>query len=307
MENFECPICNTKYDDPIECLNCNNNFCRSHVPKFNNICPYCKICPFKFRDNIWLSRTIEKVETYQCSLCELEGDKISFWSHLIENHKEEIIQRYNKKNSIHNSKAPIENHNNNGNPFNQNLSEFPSQNNNGNFNKNISINNNNSNCYHNYSQIPTQNQNSSIPPMTQRNFNRGNNQFQQGSRIYNNPSQTQRNSKYSYCGNINELIKCSCCPDHICKPGNCLCVKCMKYNIEKYNLGKEVLINRAGRIAKPIKGTYFCGIEYDSIIKNAVGIKFEKHSQCQYPAQPCNDCKVLSKFKNIYLNKKNDI
>lgn len=299
MENFECPICSSRYVDPVECLKCNNNFCRAHVPKFNNTCPYCKISPFKYRDNIWLSRALEKVETFQCSLCDWEGDQNSFWTHLIENHKEEIIQQYNKKSKSFN-KSLKQNQNTSENPFNQSMSEFPSQYN-GSFNQNNSINFNSSNRYNDYNQISSQNQNAPIPPMTHRNYNRGNNLSQLGSTIYDNQLQSERNNKFYYCGKKNELIKCSCCPDHICRPGNCLCVNCMKINIQKYNLGKGVLINRAGETASPFKGMYFCGVEYETTIQNIIGMKFKKRSKCQYPSIPCNDCKVLSKFKNVYL------
>ena len=118
----------------------------------------------------------------------------------------------------------------------------------------------------------------------------------------NNPPPSSERKLY-YCGNINELINCDCCPDHICKKGNCFCVNCMKKNCQIFKLREDELINRAGRLAKLFKGNYYCGKQYEAIIVNVIGRKFKKASQCQYPSEPCQDCKVLTKFKNVYLGK----
>ena len=301
--DIDCPICYKKYDDPVECLVCNNNFCRSHVPGLNNRCPLCNSSPLKIRDNIWLSRKVGNVEIYICSLCEYSGDIDSFWSHLIESHRKEIIQNYNKSNSLSKSKNFHKSKTLNENPnISKNVNQhFPRDN----FNNNnhYEENNNIQNPYHEYNQVSNQNQNP-FPPSTHRNYPRISNNMEkpEPKKLTNLPPPLTERSKYFYCNKRNELIKCDCCRDHICKAGNCFCVKCMKINVNRLNLIKDSLINRAGNIAKPFKGLYFCEKEYLSTITNVIGMKFTKRSKCEYPLEPCDDCKVLTKFKNVYIN-----
>ena len=106
--------------------------------------------------------------------------------------------------------------------------------------------------------------------------------------------------KMHYCGNKNELIKCECCPDHICKEGNCLCVDCMKINFYQFNLSENQLINRAGKVADFYRGDYFCGQEYESIINTVTHRTYRNLKKCEHPYESCDDCKVLTKFSDIY-------
>lgn len=352
MENFECSICCKAFEDPVECLNCNNNFCKSHISGFNNKCPLCNNSPFKYRLNVWLKRTISNIDfSYKCICCQFEGDQNAFWAHLIENHKNNIISKFNANNkkenkeiktsqltkevsnSLNLDKVFIENAqmsitlNSQNDVNNQNPNQIkyqyqtPYQNPEQNQNQiqNPYQNNPNQNIYPNFSQINKNNSgeinnkfftNTINPPSTQRNYpnmqtlgesSLPNFSKENKTKEFTNapPPSTERNALY-YCGNYNELIKCNCCKDHICKKGNCLCVKCMKRNIQKFRLQDDELINRAGRKAKLFKGSYFCGCEYDSIIKNVIGRQFKKHSQCKFPFVPCDDCKVLTKFQNLY-------
>ena len=300
--DIDCPICYKKYDDPVECLVCHNSFCRSHVPGLNNRCPTCNSSPLQIRDNIWLSRKIGNVEIYICSLCEYSGDIDSFWSHLIENHRKEIIKQYNKSNSLSKSNSL---HKSNNHKENQNIRENYNQYFSGeNFNNN-NPNEENKNIQNNfpqYNQVSIQNQNP-VPPSTHRYYPKINDNMEkpEPKKLTNLPPQTERN-RYFYCNKRNELIKCNCCPDHICRAGNCFCVNCMKINVNRLNLRKDSLINRAGNIAKPFKGLYFCQKEYLSTITNVIGLKFTKRSKCEYPSEPCDDCKVLTKFKNVYID-----
>lgn len=319
MENFECSICLEKFDDPIECVKCHNNFCRKHVKGFKNTCPICKINPFNFRENIWLSRTLSNIDySYKCSLCTYEGDKNSFWSHLIENHKNEIIQHYNSNNNSNKNKSKhTKEENNKNNILPDNQRNFQPERNNQTpeiFNEskednNIFNNNNNvQNKYPDFNQFNQSNSNkkstnnNTKPPYTHRQIYPNDNQRVNPVKEFTNRPPTDRNN-IQYCGNRNESIKCNCCPDHICKRGNCLCVRCMNFNINNLNLKKDELINRAGRIARPFKGSYYCECQYEDIITNVVGLQFKKQSQCRYPLESCKDCKVLNKFKNIYLCK----
>ena len=294
MENFECSICYSKFEDPIECLKCNNNFCRAHVSGFKNRCPLCKNTPFKYRDNKWLSRAIENVETYKCILCKYEGDENAFWSHLIECHRKEIIKQYNENSESKSMMKQNQNNKNNGNSSNQDEPDFPSINEIG-INGNLNLNNFEENS--NNSRFNLQNDNPSNSSQSHRDFPKRSLPGEKNSELI-------KSNKLHYCKKNNELIKCDCCPDHVCRRGNCLCVKCMKYNIKKLNLEKGALINRAGNISLPFKEKYFCGKNYEMIFENVVGLKFKKESTCKYPYDPCNDCKVLTKFKDIYLDNK---
>ena len=320
MENFECSICLEKFDNPIECTNCHNNFCRKHIKDFRNTCPICKSCPFSFRENIWLSRTIANIDySYKCSLCTYEGDKNSFWSHLIENHKNEIIQQYNSNDNSNKKKKNINNEKNSNKIFEDNQQNTqPDKNNqtpeqinifNNNSNKddnNIYNKNNVGNKYPDFNQlnkndiIRKSSNNEIKPPFTHRqNYPIDNKRISPVKELTNRPP-SERNS-IQYCGHRNESIKCNCCPDHICKRGNCLCVRCMRININNFKFREGELINRAGRIAKPFKGSYYCECLYEEIITNVIGLQFKKQSQCRYPLESCKDCKVLNKFKNVYL------
>lgn len=317
MENFECSICLEKFEEPIECVTCNNNFCKKHVKGFKNTCPICKESPFNFRDNIWLSRTIANIDySFKCSLCTYVGDKNSFWSHLIESHKNEIIQHFNANNNsneknknnkndkknkiIVNNQRNFQQENNNRTPEIINLINNDSRNNNYINNNNIS-----QNKYPDYNQLNQKNEikisNNNIRPSTQRqNYQISKQRNEKG---FTNLPPNERNTIH-YCEGPNESIRCDCCSDHICKRGNCLCVRCMNYNIKNLKLQKGELINKAGRRAKPFKGSYYCECQYEEIITNVVGLQFKKQSQCHYPFESCKDCKVLNKFKNIYLGQK---
>ena len=78
MNKFECVICYQIFNNPIECIRCNNNFCKKHLPILNNKCPFCNNCPFRYIENIWLRRIILGMGSCECALCGFEGDEKSF-------------------------------------------------------------------------------------------------------------------------------------------------------------------------------------------------------------------------------------
>ena len=303
MNNFECPICYKKFDDPIECLQCHNNFCKNHLPQFNNKCPMCNTCPFRYMENTWLRRIVMNINFYKCILCGFEGDVDSFWSHLIESHKKDIILKF--KTNDDNNNNPHENNNN------KEKDKCPT------LNKNTdSVNN--TNIQQNEEVIPHQQepvqyiQNPNIINFIPYDGDYGNNPNQNPQNQNFSPKHTFYNEANNfngssndrivqYCGSINKIIKCNCCPDHICKKGNCMCVFCMKENFNKLKLNKDQLINKVGKIAKLNKGSYYCNCEYETIIRNVVGKIFRRKSECCYPNLPCDNCKNLEKFKDIYL------
>ena len=323
MENFECSICCEIFDKPVECLKCYNNFCKKHVEGFKNVCPLCKNKPFNYRENVWLSRTISNMDlSFKCTICGYEGDKNSFWSHLIESHKNEMINHFNEHNNKNKNKISIIEKNikesihlptknefqiiNNSNKAQDNINnKFEGKN-----NIYESFEQNNNIDFDEINRKQTMNmkiKHEKFPRRFSMPSNKNNPKIQNsnvdnesGPNEFSNKNNSNERNKIHYCNKNNEFIRCNCCSDHICKPGNCLCVNCMKYNIIKLNLKNGELINRAGKIAKFFKGKFYCDSEYESIFENVMGMKFINHSKCHFPADSCNDCKVLNKFKDLY-------
>ena len=299
MNNFDCPICYMTFENPIECLKCHNNFCKQHLKEFNkDRCLVCNYSPFQYTENTWLRRTILNMST-KCSLCEFEGDEESFWSHLIEKHKKEIISHFKEKDQFSsiNSQSKQNPQQPKFNPSIQNSRQYeeeqpPQQRE----ESQQSYGYNNYQPYNNYSNGI--NNISIVPPPTHRANPPRNNINQSGPSIINVPS-TER---VKYCGKINQIIKCNCCPDHLCKKGNCMCVFCMKENFNKLKLNKNnQLLNKVGKIAVLYKGSFYCNSEYEAIIRNVVGKTFKRKSICKFPGKPCDNCKYLDKFQKIYL------
>lgn len=276
MKSFECSICSTQFKDPVECLKCSNNFCKLHISNFNNRCPLCHNTPFIYRENVWLKRTLLNLnDFYKCSICQFEGDYDSFWSHLIESHKNEIINQFKcKKNNCEEKSINFQ-------PPKINSIQ-----------KSIGTN----------VPIPTHRYNPP-PNIMQNKFKTENKNLNNANKF--NIIQNSTERKPYYCKKLNNQIKCDCCPDHICKEGNCMCIDCMKINRKNLNLQNKELINKAGKVAKFFKGSFYCDDDYVLIIKNIVGKKFKKNCKCQYPSEPCNNCKPLSKFQKLYYGKDN--
>ena len=111
-------------------------------------------------------------------------------------------------------------------------------------------------------------------------------------------SQSQKDEIY-YCNKNNQLINCEC-PSHICRKGNCLCVKCMKYNVKKMKLENNELINKAGRIAKIENGIYHCESKFKVEIRDEIGKKRSINKICSNNII-CPDCEILNKNKMDYL------
>ena len=321
MNNFECPICYQKYDNPLECLQCHNNFCKKHLLDLNNKCPMCNACPLRYTENTWLRRTVMNMNLYECTLCGFEGDERSFWSHLIESHKAEVIAQFKKKFGRDNNNQNIQNNDpekvkesmytnpgpvsNSVNPLNEEekyqqvLGNNPPNPFNNNFVPNIQ----------NYGDNHVQNPVNFGPGVPMNNWNNPDKNGPPTHRptkiikdtVKKIPPKTERTIKY--CGRINQFIKCNCCPDHICRKGNCMCVDCMRENINKFKLDKNTsLINKVGKIARLNKGSYYCNCEYETIIQNVIGKRFKRKSKCCFPFPPCDNCKNLEKLKDIYLS-----
>jgi len=102
-----------------------------------------------------------------------------------------------------------------------------------------------------------------------------------------------------YCGEKN--LNCKCCPDKICRKGNCLCCNCMEKNIKIKGLKKGILINKKGLIAKKKNGKYFCCISFLKESKSENGRKIIGKVKCMYNII-CKECEELNDNSNEYEN-----
>ena len=84
-EMIICQICSDYFEEPVECLTCHNNFCKTCIEelkesciknnhKFN--CPLCRIEPFIYQSNTQFKYILDLME-YECSKCKtrLKGIK----------------------------------------------------------------------------------------------------------------------------------------------------------------------------------------------------------------------------------------
>ena len=273
--DFFCPYCKKLLKNPIECKNCYTNFCEEHINDFNN-CPTCN-APFSSIINSGIKKLIAKYENkiindkikngqeiIKCTLCPFENRIGYFCFHLAEEHKKELIETFGEKkiNEIKKEEYQLADRKE------KKIVKFKSD-------KNISYKfpiekiqngNNNFNQLKSGEIVKTNFMNS----MTERkNVNRPENLL----------FRSQITNLY-YCNKNNDDINCQCCPDHICREKNCLCVKCMFYNFETLDLKYGELFNKAGRIAKSENGEYHCGIICKRSIKNSVGVVFNTHIKC---------------------------
>ena len=291
MENYQCELCFLRYENPIQCLKCNIVFCKKHMNS-DNICPRCKCFPFNFKEKT-INSNLNQDSKYKCVVCRdvFGEDKNAFLIHIIYNHKNEMISLFNQNNKAKNQLNV------------KSINNYNSE------NQSIDINSSHKNNpkqlvprSHRNSRYAKNNNQGQMKISINQNKDMNNNiggSIQIKEKIINN----NINNNIYYCGKINDIIKCECCPDHICKEGNCLCVNCMKINCIEKNLSKDKLINRAGRIAKLYKGSFFCGKEYESIIDNSIiNRQFNNYKKCEYPSEPCKDCKVLTEMSPIYCN-----
>jgi hypothetical protein len=153
------------------------------------------------------------------------------------------------------------------------------------------------------------------PPITQRSMsNKIQNNIGSFYGINNNPN-TARNYSNSvtknqeiknfdnikYCYKENKTIPCSCCTEHICRPGSCLCKKCMFLNFKELKLKKGQLINKKGNVCNFAHDTFYCNQPYVNIVVNVSQKVFKNNTVCGI-YNPCPECVILTKLKNFYLS-----
>lgn len=362
-DTFECPICCEILKEPVECLNCNNNFCKECVQKIiekskekntEDKCPLCSTSPFLCKQNFVLDNLLSKKnnckicgETFNkleqleihmktckkfiCFLCNQSyNGKDNFFNHFLEsNHKNSIIKIMNrfkqserqqillyyekevnkptltrnellfakiKKNKTKNINLDLtssvvfsEKSNSDFNLKSQEYEEMSFR------EKSNKLNN----IYYQF-LFEDLRKSQSIENIPSYN-NNDDDEFIH--KIISNISDTQtfvEECDLFYCFKNNNL-DCKCCEDHICKPGNCFCLKCMNLNKKFHQLKTHFLINKEGRGAKYSNNTYQCNFSFQ--IKQQVGNNiFSKKIKCNY-RNPCKACRELTVLMNKYLPK----
>ena len=377
MSALKCFVCKNILNDPIECPECNYNFCKEHLEKLN-CCPNCEQSQSGFRVNVWLSGKVEDPEIINiCSLCgKFKGEDDSFLIHLIQFHNKQVIDQFKKKKKKFVQKVPnttrgqniiitnepnqkqkqfkvdidIKTSPNNKSPLDKKrkdeLREKKLDNNNredakisketlmNQKNEKYLIDKKNPELKGKETELkstkkkPTKDSksknefNSIKNPLF--NLNENTNDLVRSDKRNENkenlvPSDKRNENKINlvpdkknenkenlvYCDKINEKIKGDCSPDHICKIGICLCVKCMAINIEKSKSekGKLILINKKGHYStyNRDKNKFYCNQIYKGIIKNEMGKCLPSRLYCDPNSGSCDDCKVLNKFMKEYL------
>ena len=300
-----CIYCYNILKNPIECKACNTNFCEEHINDFEN-CPVCN-APFSSFVNNGIKKLLTKYENkmindriktdediIKCNLCSFEDKPEYFCYNLAEEHKKDLIEIFGEKKIYQIKKEDhqfipkekkYEKYKTTDNIIYNNRFEIIQIDNNNNNNSN----NNNSNNTINIIGLNSENiENSYMDEFTERKDE--------------NPLFRSQITNLYYCNKNNKDINCKCCPDHICREGNCLCVKCMFYNVKIFELKNGELYNKGGRVAKPNEyNHYYCGIKVEKSIKNSVGQVFQSHTQCSFNYF-CKECKELNINKKIYLD-----
>ena len=311
-----CIVCSQNLKEPVECDYCFENFCKEHIKSLKN-CPSCN-ASLNYHKNNGLIKILEEQENerinkmiksddnnvYQCNICSFEGIPDHLIFHLAQEHKKQLLEIFGIKkenNNFLNLPISKEKEEEKKEEKEEEKEEEDSLDNNSepkNDDK-LSYNINNEECI-----IPLRKQNSEkIEDLHLINLSKTERESQKKEIKYINQSYFKQ---LYYCGKKNELINCKCCsPEHKCINGNCLCVKCMRYNVKKLNLKNKELINKAGRIAKLDREQYHCGIKFNKYIKNEVGKLMPIKNFCSMNFT-CDECLILNKYKDIYLAYIND-
>ena len=115
------------------------------------------------------------------------------------------------------------------------------------------------------------------------------------------PGEAKLNTEYDlyFCGKPNH-IDCICCTDHKCKPGNCMCIACMKLNKKYHKLKAHYLINKSGRACKYSHGYFHCYCNYTHIVHDLGNNIFKPVYKCQ-GENICKPCEEITLLMETYL------
>ena len=119
--------------------------------------------------------------------------------------------------------------------------------------------------------------------------------------IKENNCESLLNTEYDlvYCGRYNNQIN-----GKKCKPGNELCLNCMKINQGYHGLKRHYLINCAGRVCTYSKGSVHCNCKFEKEMKHDTGRLFSYDFVCSDKNNVCLACQNMNTLLNKYLDKK---
>ena len=313
LDSLNCGICFSTIEDAVSCDSCGNSFCSQCVNDYIKIsrknnqilkCPMCNKKYFRPLKNNSVNELIQKVingrRTYKCKKCNrifLEENKYNEHKLKCNNIKcctcgeifkdqNLFLAHFNDKNNYQEKLYVC--------TFllNSNLKNIPT-----NFfnkiNKEEKLDNKNNN-----NEFETDTGDNEIK------INKYMNYFENEYKIPNyeviEKSNVQHllNKEYDlvFCGNNNQIN------NKKCKPGNELCLNCMKINQAYHGLKKHYLINCAGRVCTYGKGTFHCRCQFEKDMIHESGRPYSYNYICKDKNNVCSACQNMNKLIKKYLN-----
>ena len=310
LDSLNCGICYCTIEDAVSCESCGNSFCAQCADDYEKTtrkserilkCPMCNNQNFKRRKNPLVNELIQKIikgqRTYKCKKCNrvfLEEKK--YKEHFNGCSKIKCVSC----GKIFNDDDTFLNHFNDKNNFqeklyvctfllNSNLKNIPA-----NFFKQTKDTNITNNKV----------ENEPVESETKINQYINNLEKEQKPSNYNAISQHNcedlLNKEYDlvFCGKYNNIN------GKKCRPGNEICINCMKINQSYHGLKRHYLINCAGRACTYSKGTVHCNCKFEKEMKHETGRLFSYEYICTDKNNVCLACQNMNKLLNKYLDKK---
>ena len=315
LDALNCGICYNTIEDAVSCDSCGNSFCSQCVNDYMKIsrknnqilkCPMCNKKYFWPKKNNSVNELIQKVingrRTYKCKKCNrifLEEKKYiehkSKCSNIkcctcggIFNNENLFLEHFNEK-SNYQEKVYVCTF-----LLNSNLKNIPTNI----FNK---INKEENSTEHNINvDYETDTGDNELKISKYINYFERENKIPNYEIIEKNHKQNLFNKEYDlvFCNNNNQIN------GKICKPGNELCLNCMKINQAYHGLKKHYLINCAGRVCTYSKGTFHCNCEFEIEKKHESGRLYSYNYICNDKNNICLACQNMNKMLKKYLDSK---
>ena len=314
LDSLNCGICYSTIEDAVSCDSCGNSFCSQCVNDYIKIskknnqilkCPMCNKTYFRPKKNNSVNELIQKVihgrRNYKCNKCNrifLEEKKYN--EHKIkcnnikcctcgEIFKDEnlFLEHFNEKNNYQEKLYVC--------TFllNSNLKKIPA-----NFFNKMSkeepLDNNNN------IEFETDTGDEELKINKYVNYFEKENKFPNYEIIEQNKAEKLLNKEYDlvFCNNINKIN------NKICRPGNELCLNCMKINQAYHGLKKHYLINCAGRVCTYSKGTFHCFCQFEKDMTHESGRLYSYNYICKDKNNACLACQNMNKLLKKYLDSK---
>ena len=312
LDSLNCGICYCTIEDAVSCESCGNSFCSLCADDYEKStrktdrtlkCPMCNNKNFLRKKNPLVNELIQKIingqRTYKCKKCNrifLEEKK--YTEHVNGCSKIKCVSC----GKIFKDEDTFLNHFNDKNNFqeklyvctfllNSNLKNIPSD-------------------FFQQKNLPKEGNNKQVenePVECETKINKYINYLEKEQKdsnynvIEENKCEDKLVKEYDlvFCGKYNNQVN-----GKKCRPGNELCVNCMKINQAYHGLKKHYLINCAGRACTYSKGTVHCNCKFEKEMKHETGRLFSYDFVCTDKNNVCLACKNMNIILNKYLDKK---